>query len=89
MNTRDTRVNVETQYGKNHQCNYLLFSTLLKWALLGANPVKGYKNTLLGVTLLEDLNTLLGVALLEVFRTIQLNCHLVRGFKEWLLNQLY
>ena len=40
------------------------------------------QNTLLGVTLLENLITLLGVALVEVFRTIQLNCHLVRGFTK-------
>ena len=30
--------------------------------------LKGYKNTLLGVTMLKDLITLLGVALLEVSR---------------------
>ena len=53
-----------------------------------SQPCQRLQNTLLGVTLLEDLITLLGVALLEVFRTIQMNCHLVRGFAKWLLNQL-
>ena len=40
--------------------------------MLGENPIKGtLQNTLLGVTLSEDLITLLGVALLKVFRIIK------------------
>ena len=42
MNTRDTRFNVETQYGENHQVTSHQIFTLMKWALLGANTVKGY-----------------------------------------------
>ena len=37
------RFNVETQFGKKTPSNMLPLFTLIKWAQLRANPVKGYK----------------------------------------------
>ena len=50
---------------------YLVTFTLLKWALLGANPIKGYQNTLLGVTLLKDLNNPIRSGLVRGLETLQ------------------
>ena len=46
-----------------------------------SQPCKRLQNTLLGVTLLEDLITLLGVALLEVFRKFNRNSTLLEDLQ--------
>ena len=55
--------------------------TYLRPALL-----KAY-NTLLNVTLLEDFTILLGMGLVKGLWNIHLECHPVKGFTTWLLNQ--
>ena len=60
---------METQLGKNHQSQLLIdFYSSIVSLVRSQRPYKSLQNTLLGVTLLEDLITLLGVALLEDFR---------------------
>ena len=48
--------------------------------------LKAY-NTLLNVTLLEDLSNLLELGLSKGLKNIQVECHPVKGFQQWLLNQ--
>ncbi len=48
--------------------------------------LKAY-NTLLNVTLLEDFTILLGMGLVKGLWNIHLECHPVKGFTTWLLNQ--
>ena len=48
--------------------------------------LKAY-NTLLNVTLLEDFTKLLGMGLLKGLQNIHMECHPVKGFTTWLLNQ--
>ena len=48
--------------------------------------LKAY-NTLLNMTLLEDFTILLGMGLVKELWNIHLECHLVKGFTTWLLNQ--
>ena len=50
--------------------------------------LKSY-NTLLNVTLLEDFTILLGMGLVKGLWNIHLECHPVKGFTTWLLNQPY
>ena len=48
--------------------------------------LKAY-NTLLNLTLLEDFTILLGMGLVKGLWNIHLECHPVKGFTTWLLNQ--
>jgi hypothetical protein len=48
--------------------------------------LKAY-NTLLNVTLLEDFTILLQMGLIKGLWNIHLECHLVKGFTTWLINQ--
>ena len=71
---------MEPQFEKNHQLQQVTDFHSSEVSPIRSQPDKRLQNTLFGVTLLENLFTLLGDTLLEVFRIIQLNCHLVRGF---------
>ena len=62
--TLNTKIYVETQFGKTTSNMLPSFSPFWSDALLKACPVKGY-NALLNVTLLKDFNTLLGVCLVK------------------------
>ena len=62
------RFNVETQFGKNYRLQVVTDFHSSQVIPVRGQPCSRLQNTLLGVTLLEDLITLLGVALLEVFR---------------------
>ena len=42
---------------------------------------------MLSATLLEDFTKLLGLGLFKGLKNIQLECHPVKGFTTWLLNQ--
>jgi len=64
--THNTKIYVETQFGKTTNNMLPSFLTLLKWC-----PIKGY-NTLLNVTLLKDFYTLLGVCPVKGLKNIQL-----------------
>ena len=48
--------------------------------------LKAY-NTLLSATLLEDFTNLLELGLFKGLKNIQVECHPVKGFQQWLLNQ--
>ena len=48
--------------------------------------LKAY-NILLNVTLLEDFTILLGIGLVKGLWNIHLECHPIKGFTTWLLNQ--
>ena len=48
--------------------------------------LKAY-NRLLNVTLLEDFTILLGMGLLQGLWNIHMECHLIKGFTTWILNQ--
>ena len=57
-------------------------------AMLCEKPalLKAY-NTLLNVTLSEDFTILLGMGLVKGLWNIQSECHPIKGFTTWLLNQ--
>ena len=59
---------METQFEKDHQLQLVTNFHSSIVSPIRTQPYPRLQNTLLGVTLLEDLITLLGVALLEVFR---------------------
>ena len=61
------RFNVEKQFEKIYQLQLVNGFHSFKESPVRSQPYQRLKNTLLGVTLLEDLITLLGLALLEVF----------------------
>ena len=62
--TYNTKIYMETQFGKTTSNMLPSFSPFWSDALLKAYLVKGY-NTLLDVTLLKDFNTLLGVFMVK------------------------
>ena len=83
--SRNKKVKLEWGWYPQNNCvidfNHLWWSTLWK-----ACPIKGY-NTLLNMTLLEDFTKLLGMVLVRGLWNIHLECHPVKGFTIWLLNQ--